>query len=56
MLLPKEGDLQQLKNWRPDSLLCSDYKLLFKVYKAGDGVGGGHSCGLVLLCAWQADH
>ena len=27
-LLPKKGDLQQLKNWRPVSLLCTDYKLL----------------------------
>ncbi|KAJ3599519.1 hypothetical protein NHX12_033478 [Muraenolepis orangiensis] len=30
-LLPKKGDLQQLKNWRPVSLLCTDYKLLSKV-------------------------
>ena len=29
-LLPKKGDLQQLKNWRPVSLLCTDYKLLSK--------------------------
>ena len=27
-LLPKKGDLQDIKNWRPVSLLCSDYKLL----------------------------
>lgn len=25
-LLPKKGDLQELKNWRPVSLLCGDYK------------------------------
>ena len=30
-LLPKKGDLQFIKNWRPVSLLCSDYKLLSKV-------------------------
>lgn len=30
-LLPKKGDLQEIKNWRPVSLLCADYKLLSKV-------------------------
>ena len=30
-LLPKKGDLTLLKNWRPVSLLCSDYKVLSKV-------------------------
>ncbi|KAL6483834.1 hypothetical protein MHYP_G00087060 [Metynnis hypsauchen] len=30
-LLPKKGDLHELKNWRPVSLLCCDYKLLSKV-------------------------
>lgn len=29
-LLPKKGDLQQIKNWRPVSLLCTDYKILSK--------------------------
>uniref|UniRef100_A0A671TWB6 Reverse transcriptase domain-containing protein n=1 Tax=Sparus aurata TaxID=8175 RepID=A0A671TWB6_SPAAU len=29
-LLPKKGDLQDLKNWRPVSLLCRDYKVLSK--------------------------
>lgn len=29
-LLPKKGDLTEIKNWRPVSLLCSDYKLLSK--------------------------
>lgn len=29
-LLPKKGDLCQLKNWRPVSLLCSDLKILSK--------------------------
>lgn len=29
-LLPKKGDLSEIKNWRPVSLLCSDYKLLSK--------------------------
>ncbi|KAI4877020.1 hypothetical protein NFI96_008694 [Prochilodus magdalenae] len=27
-LLPKKGDLCLLKNWRPVSLLCADYKIL----------------------------
>ncbi len=27
-LLPKKGDLQQIKTWRPLSLLCTDYKIL----------------------------
>lgn len=30
-LLPKKGDLQQMKNWRPVALLCTDYKILSKV-------------------------
>lgn len=30
-LLPKKGDLTLLKNWRPVSLLCTDYKILSKV-------------------------
>lgn len=30
-LLPKKGDLQEIKNWRPVALLCTDYKLLSKV-------------------------
>ena len=29
-LLPKKGDLQELRNWRPVSLLCTDYKILSK--------------------------
>ena len=29
-LLPKKGDLGFLKNWRPVSLLCLDYKILSK--------------------------
>ncbi|TWW53588.1 Transposon TX1 uncharacterized 149 kDa protein ORF 2 [Takifugu flavidus] len=29
-LLPKKGNLQDIKNWRPVSLLCSDYKILSK--------------------------
>ncbi|KAK3567956.1 hypothetical protein QTP86_027412 [Hemibagrus guttatus] len=29
-LLPKKEDLTHLKNWRPVSLLCTDYKLLSK--------------------------
>lgn len=29
-LLPKKGDLKDIKNWRPVSLLCSDLKLLSK--------------------------
>lgn len=30
-LLPKKGDLRSLKNWRPVSLLCTDYKIFSKV-------------------------
>ncbi|KAI7801458.1 pol-like protein [Triplophysa rosa] len=30
-LLPKKGDLQEIKNWRPVSLLCSDLKIFSKV-------------------------
>ncbi len=29
-LLPKKGDLGNIKNWRPVSLLCSDFKILSK--------------------------
>ena len=29
-LLPKKGNLQELKNWRVVSLLCTDYKILSK--------------------------
>ena len=29
-LLPKKGDLNDIKSWRPVSLLCSEYKLLSK--------------------------
>ncbi|KAJ3584387.1 hypothetical protein NHX12_014882, partial [Muraenolepis orangiensis] len=29
-LLPKKGNLQDINNWRPVSLLCVDYKLLSK--------------------------
>jgi len=30
-LLPKKGDLSDLKNWRPVSILTTDYKLIAKV-------------------------
>lgn len=29
-LLPKKGDLKEIKNWRPVSLLCTDYKIFSK--------------------------
>ncbi len=28
---PKKGDLNEMKNWSPGSLLCNYYKLLSKV-------------------------
>ncbi len=31
-LLPKKGDLRNIKNWRPVSLLCSDFKILSKAF------------------------
>ena len=34
-LLPKKGNLQDIKNWRPVSLLCVDYKLLSKAFANG---------------------
>lgn len=30
-LLPKKGDLRNMKNWRPVPLLCRDYKIFSKV-------------------------
>jgi len=30
-LIPKGGDQTSIKNWKPISLLCSDYKILSKV-------------------------
>ncbi len=27
-LLPKKGNLQNIENWRPVPLLCTDYKIL----------------------------
>lgn len=41
----KKGDLVLLKNWRPVALLCTDYKLLSKVFanrlkKVLDGIMG----------------
>ncbi len=34
-LLPKKGDLGFLKNWRPVSLLCLDYKILSNLLQIG---------------------
>ncbi len=34
-LLPKKGDLCLLKNWRPVSLLCMDYKYFQNVWRIG---------------------
>ena len=30
-LIPKKGDINKLKYWRPISLLCLDYKILTKI-------------------------
>lgn len=30
-ILPKKRDLDDIRNWRPVSLLCTDYKILSKV-------------------------
>ena len=30
-LIPKSGDLHDIKNWRPISLSCTDYKILAKI-------------------------
>ncbi|KAL7866182.1 hypothetical protein SRHO_G00114290 [Serrasalmus rhombeus] len=48
-LLPKKGDLHELKNWRPVSLLCCDYKLLSKVLAVRLKEVMGQSSGGVLL-------
>ncbi len=34
-LLPKKGDLQEIKNWRPVSLLCSDLKFFLRLWPIG---------------------
>jgi len=36
--LPKKGDLNDIKNWRPVSLLCNDYKILSKALAIRLGV------------------
>uniref|UniRef100_A0A8C1S2L1 Reverse transcriptase domain-containing protein n=1 Tax=Cyprinus carpio TaxID=7962 RepID=A0A8C1S2L1_CYPCA len=41
-LLPKKGNLRNIKNWRPVSLLCSDMKILSKALavRLRDVIGG----------------
>lgn len=47
-----------MKNWRPVVLLCTDYKLMSKVFatrlKGGDEAA--HPCDSDLLCSWQVGH
>ncbi|KAA8593148.1 hypothetical protein FQN60_009264 [Etheostoma spectabile] len=51
-LLPKKGDLQEIGNWRPLSLLCTDYKILAKALANRlRGLEGGH--GLSLFKVWN---
>ncbi|KAI3363862.1 hypothetical protein L3Q82_001464 [Scortum barcoo] len=43
-LLPPKGNLQDIKNWRPVSLLCVDYKLLSKAFsQQAEGSYGARS-------------
>ena len=30
-LIAKEGDKEELKNWRPIALVCADYKIMAKI-------------------------
>ncbi|KAL2078927.1 hypothetical protein ACEWY4_024671 [Coilia grayii] len=43
-LLPKKGDLTDIRSWRPVSVLCSEYKLLSKVL--ANRLGEGQGCPL----------
>ena len=52
-LLPKKGDLQDLKNWRPVYLLCTDTKSCLKLWSSGNGVRPPPWPDL--LCALQAN-
>lgn len=49
-VLPKKGDLLEIKNWRPVPLLCCDYKLLSKVNKSNTGYISGGASRSDLLC------
>ena len=55
-LLPMKEHLQQIKSWRPEALLCTDYKILSKVLATRlRKVTEHHSRWPDLLCTQQAD-
>ncbi|KAJ4948523.1 hypothetical protein JOQ06_020056, partial [Pogonophryne albipinna] len=53
-LLPKKGNLQDIKNWRPVSAVCGlQTSVQGFGHQAGEGCGAGHPPGPDLLCARQ---
>lgn len=54
-LLPKKGVLAPLKNWRPVTLLCADYKILLNVLsnRCKKFIDLRIQSRSVVLCSWQ---